>query len=91
MAKNKLTDLRDHLFETLESLKDKDNPMELDRAKAVCGVAQQIIDSAKVEVDFLEVTGELPADEFFGSADNFRASRLTGRKEPLPLTAGGRR
>jgi hypothetical protein len=59
MAKNSISDLRDHLFETLERLKDKDEPMELDRAKAICQVSQVIINSAKVEVDYLETVGEV--------------------------------
>lgn len=52
--KNKIEDLRNHLFETLEMLKDGE--MEVDRAKAVSGVAQTIINSAKVEIDYLRVT-----------------------------------
>jgi hypothetical protein len=55
--KNKIEDLRNHLFATLEDLRDKDNPMAIDRALAVAKVADSIIDSAKVEVKFLEVTG----------------------------------
>jgi hypothetical protein len=66
MAKNKISDLRDHLFETLEALKDPDKPMELDRAKAISDVAQVIINVAKVEVDMVKaVGGEAPADGFF--------------------------
>lgn len=55
--KNKIEDLRNHLFETLEALKDKDNPMPLDRAETIGHVAQAIINTAKVEVEFLKVTG----------------------------------
>ncbi len=55
--KNKIEDLRNHLFETLESLKDKEAPMELERAETIAKVAQVIINSAKVEVDFLKHTG----------------------------------
>lgn len=62
--KNKIEDLRDHLFETLEALKDEKNPMPLDRAKAVADVAQTIINSAKVEVDFMRVTGEVVGSGF---------------------------
>lgn len=58
MARNKLEDLRDHLFATLEALRDKDDPMDLDRAKAVKRVADSLIDSAKVEVEYLKVTGQ---------------------------------
>jgi hypothetical protein len=49
--------LRSALFETLAALKDKDKPMDLDRARAICDVSQTIINSAKVEVDFVKATG----------------------------------
>jgi len=55
--RNKIEDLRNHLFETIEKLKDEDNPMDLERAKAVADVAQVIINSAKVEIDFLNKVG----------------------------------
>lgn len=57
MAKNKITDLRDHLFETLEQLKDPEKPMDIERAKAVADVARVIIETAKVEVKAAEVFG----------------------------------
>ncbi len=55
--KNKIEDLRNHLFATLEDLRDKDQPMDIARARAVAEVAGKIIDSAKVEVDFIKATG----------------------------------
>jgi hypothetical protein len=55
--KNKVEDLRNHLFETLEALKDKDKPMEIERARTIAGVAQVIVNSAKVENDFMKITG----------------------------------
>jgi len=54
---NKIEDLRNHLFATLEALQDEDKPMELDRAKAISDVATTIINSAKVEVSFMQATG----------------------------------
>jgi hypothetical protein len=65
MPKNTMTDLRNHLFEVLEALKDDEKPMELDRAKAVVQVAQALIESAKVEVKFLEAIDSGEATEFF--------------------------
>lgn len=62
--KNKIEDLRNHLFETLEALKDKEEPMDLDRARAIADVSRVIVDSAKVEVDFLKVTGQLTSTGF---------------------------
>lgn len=55
--KNKIEDLRNHLFSTIEGLLDPDKPLEIERARAVSDVAQTIINSAKVEVDFLRATG----------------------------------
>jgi hypothetical protein len=64
-AKNKMSDLRDHLFETLEALKDENNPMDIDRAKAICNVADKLIDTARVEVKFMEVVDASEVPEFF--------------------------
>lgn len=55
MAKDKIQDLRHHLFETIEMLKDGD--MEIDKARAISEVAQVIINSAKVEVQFIKEMG----------------------------------
>lgn len=68
MARNKNCDLRDHLFEVLEGLKDKESPMDVDRAKAICEVAQTIINSAKVDVDLARALGGGIAvqNQFFG-------------------------
>lgn len=55
--KNKISDLRNHLFETLEALKDKENPMDIERAKAVASVAGVIVASAKVENDYMKLSG----------------------------------
>lgn len=55
--KNKIDDLRNHLFATLEELRDKEKPMDLARAKAIASVAQTIINSATVEVKFMNATG----------------------------------
>ncbi|KVT04472.1 hypothetical protein WT24_23535 [Burkholderia sp. MSMB1078WGS] len=49
--------LRNHLFNALEALTDKEKPMEIERAKAIADVAQVIINSAKVEVEHLKVAG----------------------------------
>jgi hypothetical protein len=57
--KNKISDLRNHLFEVIEMLKDKDAPMDIERAKAVAAIAQVIVNSAKVEVQHMQVSGSL--------------------------------
>jgi len=57
MTTNTITDLRGHLFDALRGLNDKSKPLDIDRAKAISDVAQTIINSAKVEVEHLRVTG----------------------------------
>lgn len=65
--KNKIQDLRNHLFEAIEKVKDGDMP--LDRAKVVAELAQVIINSAKAETDHLKAldrtrgTGFIPEEE----------------------------
>lgn len=57
MAKNKIQDLRNHLFEVIELLNDAEtNHMTVEKAKAIANVANVIISSAKLEIDYLKVT-----------------------------------
>jgi len=65
MPKNKIDDLRDHLFATIEGLLDKDEPLDIDRAEAVAKVAQVIVNSAKAESDFLKATDASPQSKLF--------------------------
>ena len=53
-----INQLRDHLMQTLAALRDRDNPMEPDRARAVAQVASVLVDTAKVEVDYLKATNQ---------------------------------
>jgi hypothetical protein len=52
-----ITAMREHLMATLASLRDRENPMEVDRARAVAQVAGVLVESAKVEVEYIRVTG----------------------------------
>ena len=64
MPKTKMSDLREHLFEVLERLKDPEpeTPMDIDTAKAIVGVAETIIDSARVENDYVNALSKLYAN-----------------------------
>jgi len=60
MAKNKLVDLNNHLFAQLERLNDEDLTddkikAEVGRAKAISGIASQVIKSAKVTIDAMKL------------------------------------
>jgi hypothetical protein len=56
---NTIDELRTHLFATLKALGDKDKPMEIERAKAIANIAQTLINTAKVEVDYMRVSGSI--------------------------------
>ena len=67
---NDINELREHLFATLRGLRDKENPMEIDRARAVSQVAATLVDSARVEVEMLRVTGEQVGTGFIPLPDS---------------------
>lgn len=60
--KNKITDLRNHLFEQLERLNNSDlNPEELQkeiqRSQAMSEIGKVIVDSAKTQVLAMKIVG----------------------------------
>lgn len=89
-----LNEVRVALFATLDGLLCKDKPMEVDRAKAVASVADQLIKSAKVEVEFLKVTGGVPSGFVPRSAGALpngakRTQDSDGEGQAAPLPKGG--
>jgi hypothetical protein len=97
MAKNKITDLRDHLFETLEALKDPEKPMDLERARVISEVAQTIINTAKVEVELVKaVSASAPGSgQFFNLPEETRTlpgnRKSAERPQLLGSTLGPRK
>lgn len=60
--KNKTEDLRNHLFEAIEMLKNNSDPnasdhekMDIDTAKAIANLGKVIVDSNKTEVDAMRI------------------------------------
>ena len=84
-TKNTLADLRNHLFATLEDLRDRDSGMDVARARAICDVSGRIIDSAKVEVEMVRAIGasEPASKRFFSLPEESRElpARVVGRIE----------
>ena len=56
--RNHIDTVRDHLLETLSALRDRQQPMEVERARAIAEVATVLVNSAKVEVDYLRATNQ---------------------------------
>jgi hypothetical protein len=71
MSRKTINDLRDALFAQLERLNGEASPEEIERAKAVSGVAKVIVETAKVEIDHMRVTGA-PAGSGFIPEDSRR-------------------
>jgi hypothetical protein len=62
MAKNKMCDLRDHLFDTLERLKSNNDPntdenekIDIETAKAIVDVSSAIIETFKIETQAIGI------------------------------------
>lgn len=65
--KNSIDDLRNHLFDVLERLKDPDteHQMKVETAETICLVAKRLIESAEVEIKFRAITkGDFMPSEF---------------------------
>lgn len=82
-----INELRQHLMATLADLRDRTNPMEPDRARAVAQVASVLIDTAKVENEYLRMTGqdrsaflEQPVDQ------TLRLAAVPSANNPFPTS-----
>jgi hypothetical protein len=54
-ANRNISHLREHLFNQLDMLCDLSKTVDINRARMVCEVSEQIIDSARVEIQFAAV------------------------------------
>lgn len=70
-----ISDLRKHLFDAIQGVRD--GSMDIEKAKTVAELSKAVVDSAKVEVDFMKVRGES------GSGTGFVP------EEPKEITAPG--
>jgi hypothetical protein len=75
-----ITDMREQLMKTLAELRDRDHPMDIDRARAVAHVASVLVESAKVEVEYIKATGA-DTDSLFISPLNSDPGRLLNGEE----------
>ncbi|MCS6499000.1 hypothetical protein NYD60_03125 [Burkholderia thailandensis] len=84
-----ITDMREHLMQTLAALRDRDNPMDVDRARAVAQVAGVLVDSAKVEVDYIKATGAAGESLFISPLNSDPERLLNGSKGEIEKTPTG--
>lgn len=73
-----IKELREHLFATLRGLKD--GSINVDQARAVSDVAQVLINTAKVEVDYLRATGQQSGTGFVPVLEDKGGNRQGGKR-----------
>ena len=84
--------LRQHLFDTIDGLRNK--TIDIEHARAINDTAQTIINSAKVEVDYMRVSGSVPESSFMTAIEEQKqasSQRLTAIDEVAGIrrTANG--
>lgn len=57
MSNPHINQVRQSLLDTLADLRNRETPMDIDRARAVAQVASVLVDTAKVENEYLKITG----------------------------------
>lgn len=82
---NHISTVRQHLLDTLADLRDPANAMSVDRARAIGQIASVLVDTARVEVDYLKATGqastpflEVPPDQIAGPATTQHPGNIQG-------------
>lgn len=90
---NDIQALRGIIFSALEGLTDKQNPLPIDRAKAIAELSQVVINTAKVELDFMRAT-KAAGTGFIGEAlppptgDGDGTATATGTKHVTKVPGG---
>ena len=74
--------VRQSLLDTLADLRNKEQPMDIERAKAVAQVASVLVDTAKVENEYLKITGQDSSKFLEQPVDD--SQRITTMASPFP-------
>lgn len=83
MSQHTIADLRRRLFESIDGVKN--GTLDIDRAKIVSDLSQVIVNTAKVEVEYLRATGGGESD-FIEAADAADAAETPPAKLPNGIT-----
>lgn len=81
-----INQLREHLMATLESLRDRSNPMEPDRARALAQVGSVLVDTVRVENDYLKITGQDRSAFLEETTGLTRVSGTPTAHQPFPVS-----
>lgn len=84
---NNVNELRKILFESIRGVKD--GTLDIEKAKAVADMSQVIINSAKIEVDYIKATGGVSGSTFLTERENHDKdsqgyAHIAGNRNKLP-------
>ena len=79
MTNPHIDQVRQSLLDTLADLRNRESPMDIERAKAVASVASVLVDTARVENDYLKITGNEHSNFLEPTVE-----RITTAASPLP-------
>lgn len=71
-----IEDLRARLFETIDAVKA--GAIDINQAAIIGSLSQTIINSAKVEVDYIRAVEKTDGSKFLGHADDDKRNGITG-------------
>ena len=89
MSELHIDSVRRALMDTLADLRNRDNPMDLERAKTVAAVASVVVDTVKVENDYLKISGHNESKfltDHGGTVALPKASAVPTAHNPFPVT-----
>lgn len=88
MSSPHITQVRQSLLDTLADLRNRENPMDVDRARAVAQVASVLVDTAKAEIDYIKATGADRSDflEPAPTAPQIPQSNWPSAHNPFPAS-----
>lgn len=83
---NDINALRVHLFDEIKALREGGKGATVERAKAVSDLAQTIINTAKVELQFMDQMGRKTTDFIPGQSNKQVKTGLVERDEAAGVT-----
>lgn len=87
-----ITQVRQSLLDTLTDLRNRENPIDVDRARAVAQVASVLVDTARVEIDYIKATGADRSDFLEPAPTDPQIPQSNGPSahNPFPVSARNR-
>ena len=77
--------VRQALMQTLQGLQNKEEPLDIERAKTIAQVATVLVDTAKVENEYLKITHQ-ERSNFLEIPTTYERSSMPVAHNPFPTS-----